>query len=378
MNLFQRAKEALAEIGADAWLIYCNERNDIHSEFMLNVILSIAHYIFIPQQGPNIVVTCGMEKPMAEKALENLGVEGDVIAYEKTADTGQILKKLIGDKTIALNFGENLLLPNSTRYADILPGGELRGLQQIAPNAKFVSAAHVIYKLRSIKSPADAKDLAEVAKINIEILEDLPNWVKIGMTENEVKQKLAVKYMEYGDLAFPAIVANNANAADPHHNGSDKKIEKGVLLIDSGMRPNRMCTDITWTYWVGGEPSQEFSDAYHTIYEAKQASFKLIKAGVDNKTPDKIIRDIFAERGYDPKLYNHGLGHALGFVVHDVGVGMSSNSLITATLEEGMIITHEPGLYWQGKWGIRLEDDIIIKKDSIDIVTYCPRDPLII
>ena len=379
MNLFQRAKEVLSEIGADGWLISCVEGNDIHSKFLLDVQIHIRHYIFISQKGIDVIITCPMEKPMAEKALKRMGVEAEVKAFTTGMDIPGILKDLIKDQTIALNFGENLFTPQSTAYAEFIPVGELRELQKVAPNAKFVSSAKIIYALRSIKSPSDIKELHEAAKINIEILEDLPNWVKIGMTENDVKRKLESKYMLHGEVGFPAIVANNANAADPHHGGSDKKIEKGVLLIDSGMKLKRMTTDITWTYWIGGEPTPEFLDVYHHIYEAKQASFKTIKPGVKANVPDQIIRKMFTENGYDHvKLYNHGLGHALGYVVHDVGVGLSTRMPDDVVLKEGMVITHEPGLYWQGKWGIRLEDDFVVTKDGIELFTYCPKDPLII
>lgn len=379
MNLFQRAKETLAEIGADAWLISCVEGNDIHSKFILDVNIHIRHYIFISQKGKDVVITCPMEKPMAEKALKRLGVKAEVKAFNKGADIPDMLKDLIKDQTIALNFGENIFTLQSTAYAEFIPVGELRELQKIAPDAKFVSAAKIIYALRSIKSPSDIKDLEEAAKINLEILEDIPNWVKIGMTENDVKRKLESKYMQYGEVGFPAIIANNANAADPHHGGSDKKIEKGVLLIDSGMKMSRMTTDITWTYWIGGEPSEKFLDIYNLIYDAKQASFKTIKPGVKANVPDQIIRKMFTDRGIDHvKHYNHGLGHPLGYVVHDIGIGLSARMPDEAVLTEGMVITHEPGLYWQGEWGIRLEDDFVVTKDSMKLLTYCPKDPFLI
>ena len=113
--------------------------------------------------------------------------------------------------------------------------------------------------------------------------------------------------------------------------------------------------------------------------ENDKASFKTIKPGVKANVPDQIIRKMFTENGYDHvKLYNHGLGHALGYVVHDVGVGLSARMPDDVVLKEGMVITHEPGLYWQGKWGIRLEDNFVVTKDGMELFTYCPKDPLII
>jgi Xaa-Pro aminopeptidase len=379
MNLFERAQAVLTEMNVDGWLIACNEGSDIHSKFMLNIEIHIRHYIFIPKTGEVVVITCPMEQPMAEKALRSLGVTGKALAYGSYEDIKSMVEKLIIGKTIALNYGENIWTREGTAFAEYLPLGEFNQLKLIAPTTTFVSAAPIIYNLRSIKTDADIKDLAEAVKVNMEILEDIPNWVKIGMTENEVKRELEIKYMREGGVGFPAIVANNANAADPHHNGSDKKIEKGVLLIDSGMKPRRMTTDITWTYWIGGEPTEKFMHVYNTLYEAKQESYKTIKAGVFAHIPAIKVREEIAARGYDhEKLYNHGLGHALGYLVHDVGIGFRAKGAENLVLEKNMVITHEPGLYWQGEWGVRLEDDLVIETDGVRLLSYIPKDPLII
>ena len=85
--------------------------------------------------------------------------------------------------------------------------------------------------------------------------------------------------MKLGKPAFESIIANNANAADPHYNTGPKKIEPGVLLIDLGLKTTHICSDLTWTYWVGGEPPEEFIQAYQTIYDAKEECFPLMQAG---------------------------------------------------------------------------------------------------
>ncbi|RLI62253.1 MAG: hypothetical protein DRO88_12045 [Promethearchaeia archaeon] len=379
MNLFERAQHLLDRNEIDGWLIACSEGSDIHSEFMLNLEVHIRHYIYIDRSGNHQVLTCTMEKPMVEKQLNKMGVNAQVSAYTGFDDIQEKLKKILNKPKIALDFGENVLSMESTAFAEYLPLGEYRALRSLAPNTNFLSAAPIIYELRTIKTNEDIEDLRETAKINLEILEDLPNWVKIGMTENEVKRKLEAKYLENGGIGFPAIIANNANAADPHHNGSDKKIEKGVLLIDSGMKPHRMCSDITWTYWIGGEPSEDFVNSYQALNYAKAKSYKVIKAGNPMNLPAIRVREALAEKGYDhEKLYFHSLGHSLGFQVHDVGGGMRAKMPDSILQRENMIITNEPGLYWEGQWGVRLEDDLVIKEDGYDKLTYTPKDPPLI
>ncbi|MHA1518669.1 MAG: M24 family metallopeptidase [Promethearchaeota archaeon] len=379
MNLFERAMSQLEKLEVDGWLIPCSEGSDVHSKFMLDLEVHIRHYIYVDRDGKHKVFTCTMEKSMVEKKLKSMGVDANVEAYSNFDDIISKLRPLITKPKIALNFGENILSREGTGYAEYLPLGEFRALEKIAPDTQFVSAAPIIYNLRSIKSPEDIKDLRETVKINLEILEDLPNWVKIGMTENEVKRELEIKYLRNGGIGFPAIVANNENAADPHHNGSDKKIEQGVLLIDSGMKPRRMCSDITWTYWVGGVPSEAFMNAYQALQYAKDKSYEVTKAGLPMNLPAIRVREALAEKGYDhEKLYFHSLGHSLGFDVHDVGGGMRAAMPDTILQQENMIITNEPGLYWVNEWGVRLEDDILIKKDGMENLSYIPKDPLVI
>lgn len=379
MNLFTRAQNLLNKLEIDGWLIPCSEGSDIHSQFMLDLEVHIRHYIFVSREGKHKVFTCTMEKPMVEKKLNSLGVDAQVEAYSSFDEIKNLLHPLISKPKVALNFGENVLSREGTSFAEYLPLGEFRALQEISPTTEFVSAAPIIYDLRTIKTPSDIADLRETVKINLEILEDLPNWVKVGMTENEVKRELEIKYLRNGGIGFPAIVANNENAADPHHNGSDKKIEKGVLLIDSGMKPGRMCSDITWTYWVGGEPSEKFRKAYDALMFAKNRSYEAIRAGNPMNLPAIKCREALAELGYDhDKLYFHSLGHSLGFQVHDVGLGMRAAMPDTYLQAENMIVTNEPGLYWVNEWGVRLEDDIVIKKDGMENLSYIPKDPLII
>ncbi|WP_457558666.1 M24 family metallopeptidase [Candidatus Harpocratesius sp.] len=379
MNLFDRAQQLLEKFEIDGWLIPCQEGSDIHSEFMLDLEVHIRHYIFVSKDGNHRILTCTMEKAMVEKKLSILGVDAQVEAYSNFEDIKAKLKPILSKSKIALDFGENVLSREGTSFAEYIPLGEYRALKEISPKTNFVSAAPIIFNLRTIKTSEDIQDLRETAKINLEILEDLPNWIKIGMTENEIKRKLEMKYLEYGGIAFPAIVANNANAADPHHNGSEKKIEKGVLLIDSGMKPHRMCSDITWTYWVGGEPNEDFVQAYQALQYSKEKSYEVIQAGLPMNLPAIKCREALAEKGYDhEKLYFHSLGHSLGFQVHDVGGGMRAKMLESYLQKENMVITNEPGLYWEGKWGIRLEDDLVIKKDGMEKLTYIPKDPLTI
>jgi len=379
MNKFEKAQQILQDMNGDGWLIICNEDNDIHSRYLLGVGSHALHAIFIAADGKHKVLPVVMETNMIKNSLDNKGIDAEIIPFNSLNDFIEKLKPIIKKPKIALDFGENIFELEGTSYADHIPLGTYIALKKMAPNTDFISAAPIIYDLRSVKSSKELKDLRNVCKATIELLETIPDMVIVGMTEREVMAKLEYEYSKVGKPSFPAIVATGKHSADPHHNSSNEKIKLGPLLIDTGMQIDDMCSDITWTYWVGNSPSEEFIDAYSALYEAKEIANKYYIDDTSSRLPAIKCREYLAEKGYDhEKLYFHGLGHALGFEAHDVGPRVSWKAPENTKLKENMVYTNEPGLYWIGKWGIRLEDDIIIGKEKCEQVTYVPKDPIVI
>ncbi len=379
MNKFEKAQQVLEEIDGDGWLIICVEDSDVNSRFMLGVESHARHYIYVGADGNHKIIAVEMEAPMIKRSLKNKGVNAKVVSYNSMKDLVDLLGSLINKPRIALNFGEDILNPEGTAFADYIRAGDYLSMKTLAPQTEFISAAPIIDRLRSVKSSEELKDLRNVCKATIELLETFPNWVKVGMTENEVKAKLEYEYMKLGKPSFGAIIATGAHSADPHHNTSMKKIEPGVLLIDTGLQIDEMCSDITWTFWVGKKPVKEFTYAYKALFESKEVAHKFFTDGTPNNVPAKKCREYLAEKGYDhEKLFFHGYGHSLGFEAHDIGGRISWKVPDNFKLKENMVYTSEPGLYWVEKWGIRLEDDIIVGKDKCEQVTYNPKDPILI
>ncbi len=379
MNKFDKAQTLLKELNGDGWLIVCVEDSDVNSHFLLGVESHARHYIYVAANGEHKVLAVQMEAPMIERSLKNNGVHAKVDSYNSLEDLKSKLSLIINKKRIALNFGENLFTQKGTDYADFIRAGDYLALTNIAPQTEFFSAAPIIYDLRSVKSQEDLKDLRNVCKATIEILESLPDFVKIGMTEKEVKANIECKYMKLGRPSFSAIVGSGDHAADPHHNTSAKKIESGVLLVDTGLQIDQMCSDITWTYWVGSKPSDQFLKAYNALYESKEIANNYLISNTPNCIPAKKCRQYLADEGYDhEKLFFHGFGHSLGFEAHDIGARISWAVPDDFILKENMVYTSEPGLYWKEKWGLRLEDDIVIGKDRCEKLTYNHKEPITI
>ncbi|MHA2280929.1 MAG: M24 family metallopeptidase [Promethearchaeota archaeon] len=379
MNNFEKAQTLLKELNGDGWLIACNEDSDVNSHFLLGVESHARHYIYVAANGKHEVLAVEMEAPMIEKSLKSNGVHARVDSYNSIEDLKSKLSLIVNKKRIALNFGENLFTQESTAYADFIRVGDYFSLINIAPQTEFFSAAPIIYNLRCIKSQEDLKDLRNVCKATIEILESLPDIVKLGMTEREIKAKIECKYLKLGRPSFAAIVGSGANAADPHHNSSAKKIESGALLIDTGLQIDQMCSDITWTFWVGRKPSDEFLKAYNVLYESKEIANKYLINNIPNNIPAIKCREYLANKGYDhEKLFFHGFGHSIGFEAHDIGARISWKVSDNFILKENMVYTAEPGLYWKDKWGVRLEDDIIIGNEKCEKLTYNHKEPITI
>jgi Xaa-Pro aminopeptidase len=379
MNKFEQAQSLLKELNGDGWLIVCDEDSDVNSRFLLGVGAHARHYIYIAVDGEHKVLAVEMEAPMIEKSLKKKGISASVDSYNSIKDLKIKLSLIVNKNRIALNFGENLFSQNSTAFADFIRVGDYFSLKELSPNTEFFSAAPIIDEMRSVKSQKDLKDLRNVCKATLEILESLPDIVKLGMTESEIMAEIEYRYMKLGRPSFPAIVGSGANAADPHHNTSTKKIEQGVLLIDTGLQIDQMCSDITWTFWVGSTPSDEFLKAYNALYESKEIANKYLINNTPNCIPAKKCREYLADEGYDhEKLFFHGFGHSLGFEAHDIGARISWKVSDEFILKENMVYTAEPGLYWKGKWGVRLEDDIVIGKEKCEKLTYNHKEPLTI
>jgi len=379
MNKFEKVQHMLQDLNADGWLIFCDEDNDIHSRYLLGVGSHAPHFIYVASDGKHKVLPVVMEANMIQKSLKKKGVDAEIIPFNSLGNLVEKLKPIINKSKIALNFGENLFQADETRFADYIPVGAYSALQKMAPNTEFISAAPIIYGLRSVKSSEQLDDLRNACKATMEILETIPDVVKVGMTEKEVMAKLEYQYFHLGKSSFPAIVATGKHSADPHHNSSNEKIKLGPLLIDTGLIIDEMCSDITWTFWVGNNPSEEFINAYNALYEAKDYANNYYIAENPSNLPAKKCRAHLEKSGYDhEKLFFHGLGHSLGFEAHDVGPRISWKVPDSDILQENMVYTNEPGLYWIGKWGIRLEDDVIIKKEKCEQVTNVPKDPILI
>ena len=149
----------------------------------------------------------------------------------------------------------------------------------------------------------------------------------------------------------------------PHHNCTDKKLKKGdPILIDIGVVLDDYMSDMTRTFVFEGE-LPEFEQVIALVREAKKSAFALCKPGVRVASIDEAVRQFFKTHGLED-AFKHSLGHGLGLEIHESPIISKKNT--KDVLEEGMVITIEPGLYFEGKWGCRDEDTLLITKDGYE------------
>ena len=168
--------------------------------------------------------------------------------------------------------------------------------------------------------------------------------------------------------SFDTIIASGWRAALPHASASDKKIKNGEFLIfDCGVQKDGYCSDITRTI-IPGEHTKHQEELWNLIHYAKNEAIKQAKPGMGLKELDSVARQIITDAGYGDN-FGHGLGHGVGRMVH---TKPKVDRHTEGTLEEGMIVTIEPGIYIENFGGIRLEDMVFITKNGCEVLTTLP------
>lgn len=249
---------------------------------------------------------------------------------------------------------------------------EFELIQNSLPNCNIVSASSVFSDFRLIKDSHEIEKMQKAANIaQNALLETLKQPVE-GLTEKQLAAELKINLLREGtsDLPFAPIVAAGENTADPHATPTDHVISDGeLLLVDWGASYDGYVSDITRTFAVGNVDPIFYEIA--KIVENANLQGKLAsKPGVTAGSVDDASRKIITEAGYG-EFFTHRTGHGLGMDAHESPYIFSENLQI---LKAGMVFTIEPGIYLQGRGGIRIEDDVVITNTGSNSLTNLPRD----
>lgn len=230
--------------------------------------------------------------------------------------------------------------------------------------AEIKNCSEELMQLRMIKSEEELACVKKACEIIQEAYHNAIKLAKTGVTEKEIADKIRSEIIRLGGEgeSFETIVAFGANAAVPHHEtGETKLTENTAILVDTGALFNGYCSDLTRMAFFG-TPDEEFKNAYDAVLTANLAAFDKIVGGMSGKDADAIAREVLKQRGYGD-YFTHSLGHGVGLEIHErPNVSPRSRD----NLDENAVFTVEPGVYLNGKFGIRIEDTATIKNGKAE------------
>lgn len=227
--------------------------------------------------------------------------------------------------------------------------------------------------LLSIKSKEEVQLMREAAQIGDEIFELLIESWSSFKTEQDAASFILVETARRGlTPSFPPIVASGAHGANPHAHPRELPFEQGFCVIDFGVRYKGYCSDMTRTIYIG-KPSNDDRVLYDTVREAQQSAIKQVREGVTVRELDEHCRELLGEKLSEEFI--HSLGHGLGTQIHE---WPSVSFRADVTLKRGMVVTIEPGVYKQGAYGIRIEDDVVVEKNRCSVLTASPKELIIV
>ena len=246
----------------------------------------------------------------------------------------------------------------------------LIGLQDAFPGTRFIPAAPITRALRMRKDAEEISLLRAAAAATDRVVDRLAATRFSGKTERQLAATVAEWALEEGhDVAGLAIVGSGPNAASPHHSPSDRTIERGdTVVVDFGGRIGGYCSDTTRTFVVG-EPSTEVEDAYRVLEEAQRTGVEAVRPGVPAAEIDAATRAVIDRAGMGD-LFVHRTGHGIGLEVHEHPYIVSGNDM---ALEPGMAFSVEPGLYADGRWGMRIEDIVTVTPNGVERLNQSDR-----
>jgi len=319
-------------VGASADLLYLIGYGGHESERMSVLVL--------PRGGEPHYVVPGLEAPLLHEQRDLL----QIIPWEETEDPAAKVAAVAGTSALGtIATGDELWSVFTLR------------LQRAMPRARWTEGGQLLRPLRMIKDEREIALLAEAARRTDESWEEFLTLSIAGLTEWEVRDRLMELLSVRGLQPVFCNVGSGPHGASPHQTASDRVIGPGdAVVCDWGGSLEGYNSDVTRTAHVG-EPSPEFARAYEAVLTANQAAFEAVRPGVPCQEIDRAARSVLTAAGYGD-AFIHRTGHGLGLSLHEEPYLVEGNIL---PLAEGMVFSDEPGVYFPGRFGIRIEDTVV-------------------
>ncbi|MEB3981678.1 Xaa-Pro peptidase family protein [Mycobacterium sp. 663a-19] len=265
--------------------------------------------------------------------------------------------------------------PAATAVTDSMPALHLLPLAGVL-GAVPVLATDVLRTLRMVKEQCEIDALRKAGAAIDRVHARVPKFLRPGRTEADVAADIAEAIVAEGhsDVAF-VIVGSGPHGADPHHGYSDRELHAGdIVVVDiGGAYEPGYHSDCTRTYSIG-DPEPEVAQQYSALQRAQRAAFDAVRPGVTAEQVDAAARGVLAEAGL-AEFFVHRTGHGIGLSVHEEPYIVAGNDL---PLAAGMAFSIEPGIYFPGRWGARVEDIVVVTEDGAVAVNNRPRELIVV
>jgi Xaa-Pro aminopeptidase len=359
----RRAREAAATAGVDALLV--TPGSDLR--YLLGVGGSSFERLtclVLPAEGSSA------EPTLVVPALERPGY-----AHVPTDDLGVAVATWVdGENPFRLAFDTfGGTRPARVAVTDMMPALHVLGLRAESPHTAQVLAGPVLRELRMRKDDAELAALRKAGEAIDRVHANMGEWLRAGRTEAQVAADIAAAIVAEGhEAADFVIVGSGPNGASPHHDVSDRVIERGdVVVIDiGGPVPEGYNSDSTRTYVLGEPREPDVPATYTVLQRAQQAAVDVVRPGVTASTVDATARRIIGDAGFG-EYFIHRTGHGIGLDVHEEPYILAGNDL---PLEPGMAFSVEPGIYLPGRWGARIEDIVVVTDHGVASLNNQPHD----
>ena len=256
---------------------------------------------------------------------------------------------------------EHLTLADKKRLTNQLP-------KRVRPREN----PSVVERARMVKDADELTRIRAAVNLGAKLFERAIEVLRPGIKENEVAAEMEYAARRAGaeEMSFPTIVASGTRSALPHGRASNQRIEPGGFVVcDFGVILASYCSDQTRTVWMGSVPD-EARRAYEAVREAQKAAVDAVRPGATVGEVDAAARKVLRKARLG-RYFTHSTGHGVGLEIHEaprVAAGQQEK------LQPGMVITIEPGVYFPGKWGVRIEDMVAVTASGCDVLTPTSKD----
>ena len=356
MNHIAAIQRQLEEQGLDAVLITDEKNQRYACGFPFT-----DGYVLVTRKGALLVT----DSRYIEAAQKAAGSCAEVRLYDRQHPPLEQIKAALKEENIGtLGAEEEKLSYSQYQAMEIKLGRSLSPAQRIFKTLRASKDADELVSMRRAQAISEAA-LAETLQI-----------IRPGMTEREAAAELVYRMLRHGSEgnSFDPIVITGRKTSMPHGVPGDEVIQPGdFITMDFGSLSDGYCSDMTRTVAVGSA-TDEMKNIYELVLKAQLTGIAAARSGIPGSEIDAAARKVIADAGYGP-YFGHGFGHSLGLDIHEHPCASPSEAQI---MPEGAVVSAEPGIYLPGRFGVRIEDVMILHADGAEVITKAPKNELII